>query len=81
MLLVLLMEGITVAMGTVIFSIEIAALVSMKLIALASVTMRVHNSFGGTPSIIPLEPLKVFEIFLDGHCSFVQNPLCTLPST
>ena len=79
----LLMEGITVAMGTIIFSIETAGLASMKLIALSSVIKRVHNSFGGTPStcIIPLEPLKVFEMFLDGHCSFVQNLLCKLPST
>ena len=78
----MLVEGISVAaVGTVMFSIVTAALVSMKLIALASVTMRVHNSFGGTPSSKPLESLKVFEMFLDGQCSFAQNLLCTLPST
>ena len=67
--------------GTVIFSMVIAALVLMKLIGLSSVTMRVHNSFGGTPYSIPLEPLKVFEMSLDGQCSFAQKLLCTLPST
>ena len=81
MLLVLLVEGITVAMGTVIFSIVTAALVSIKLNALASVTMRMHNSFGGTPSSIPFEPFKILEMFLDGQRSFAQNLFSTLPST
>ena len=77
----LVVVGISVAMVTVIFSIVTAALVSMKLIPLSSVTMRVHNSFGGTPSIVPIKPSKAFEMFLDGQCSFAQNLLFTLPST
>ena len=78
---VTLVVAMKVVLGTVISSNVTAGLVSMKLIALASVTMRVHNSFGGTLSITPLEPLKVFEMFLDGQCNFAQKLLCTLPST
>ena len=82
---VTLVEVMKVALNTVILSIVMYSCsncgLSMKHISLSSITMRVHNSFGGTPSIVPLKPLKVFEMFLDGQCSFAQNLLCTLPST